>query len=529
MPLRRYSKLPESMLKKTKKSIIKEVKNHLPYYILFALVLSVGLFFRTYRLDQLIGFYYDQGRDALVIWRLWHTGKLFLVGPVTGLAGIFLGPFYYYMIAPFYLMGGGDPVYPAVFLAALATAGVFMLYLMGSKMHSRASGIVAAVIGALSYYLILAGRWLANPTAILLTSMLLLWCMWEIVSMEAESEKDVKKKGWLWVSIATLVGISLHFEAASAVFFIPVVVVFAVWQRNKLPNRRFSGYSLLILFLTFLPQILFNFRHDNILFDNFRKVFFEKQSFKVSFWDVLGERLDYFWDVFSSKILPGRERLSAVFTLLSVVGLTKVRGKTKKSVVLLLIFIGIPMLGFIAFQGNEGNIYDYYMTGYYYPLVLLFSLGLGEILRSNWGKAALAVFFLVFLKVNLILDINYVRAGVDGPTHITLGNEVQAVDWVIEDAGSRGDFNVDVYVPPVIPHSYDYLFLWRTTQRCGKDMCGMLLDERVPLLYTLYEVDNINPGNLARWLERQRGIGEVKERVRFGGITVERRERLPQQ
>ena len=41
--------------------------------------LGLGFFVRIYRLDQLIGFYFDQGRDALVIWRLWHEGKLFLI------------------------------------------------------------------------------------------------------------------------------------------------------------------------------------------------------------------------------------------------------------------------------------------------------------------------------------------------------------------------------------------------------------------------------------------------------------------
>ena len=76
----------------------------------------VALFVRIYRTEALLRFYFDQGRDALVIWRLLHEGKFFLIGPVTGLDGIFLGPFYYYLIAPLYLLGGGSPVAPAVFL-----------------------------------------------------------------------------------------------------------------------------------------------------------------------------------------------------------------------------------------------------------------------------------------------------------------------------------------------------------------------------------------------------------------------------
>src|SRR3990167_5880358 len=107
-----------------KKFWFKEVKSHATVYLLLAAILAGAFFVRAYRTEDLLRFYFDQGRDALVIWRLLHEGKLFLIGPVTGLAGIFLGPLYYYLILPFYLMGGGNPVYPAVFLALLTTIAI---------------------------------------------------------------------------------------------------------------------------------------------------------------------------------------------------------------------------------------------------------------------------------------------------------------------------------------------------------------------------------------------------------------------
>ena len=103
---------------------------------------------------------------------------------------------------------------------------------------------------------------------------------------------------------------------------------------------------------------------------------------------------------------------------------------------------------------------------------------------------------------------------------------MQAVDWIFEDAKGRGEFNVDVYVPPVIPHSYDYLFLWQATERCGDNLCEMNLAEQVPLLYTLYEEDPPHPERLKAWQARQDGIGEIEEETSFGGITVQRRKRI---
>lgn len=161
--------------------------------------------------------------------------------------------------------------------------------------------------------------------------------------------------------------------------------------------------------------------------------------------------------------------------------------------------------------------------------VLIFSTALAAFARKFVGFVIVFAFIAFFLGDNLVILESYMSGVVDSPNHISLGSENPAVDWVIEDSKERGEeFNVDVYVPPVIPHAYDYLFLWRTTQECGVDLCNMQLDRRVPLLYTLYEVDPPHPERLEAWLERQKGIGVVEDTVIFGGVTVERRTRIEQ-
>lgn len=522
------------MLKNLRNQITEEFESHPTAYILLAAVLLGALFVRVYRAEELMRFYYDQGRDALVIWRLWHEGDPFLVGPVTGLSGIFLGPLYYYLIAPFYLIGGGNPVYPAYFLAFLSVCALFIIYYLGKRMHSRAAGIIAAAVGGFSYYLVLAGRWLANPTPILFTSVVLLWSMWEIIS---------GKSKWWWIVIAATVGASLQLEAASAVFYLPVVFVFGLWTlyregfgkgKKSALDWRVVLTSFGIFLLSLTPQVAFNFVNDNILFDNFRKAILQERSFSAPPGDFLLQRLDFLWGVFSSKLYPGWRTYSKLFTLLSVLALLSTKSMKKKKVLpLFLIFLGIPLMGYLTFQGNFGNFYDYYLTGYYLPMVLLFSLGLGVVWKKKAGKIAVAFFLVSFFMLNGQLVKNYLTAGVDGPTHISLGNELQAVDFVFEDAEEEGvnSFNVDVYVPPVIPHSYDYLFLWQGTLRqaqgfCGEDLCGMKEEPQLPIVYVLYEVDPPHPERLNNWLAKYKDTTIIEEEERFGGITVQRRKRL---
>lgn len=229
-----------------------------PWNLLILIILLLAFILRTYRVEALLDFHYDQGRDAKIIWDLWNNGKLFLIGPTTGLDGIFLGPFYYYLIAPFYLIGAGNPVIPSLFLSLLVTVSLFVLYLTGVEIGGKVTGFVSLVIGAFSNYLVFSGRWLSNPTPIYVTSILIFYLMVKIIK---------KSKAHYWYLVYLLVGLSLQLELASAVFYLPILLVFTIWQKKKI-NLKVFILSSLFLFVTLIPQILFNFKHDNILFKN---------------------------------------------------------------------------------------------------------------------------------------------------------------------------------------------------------------------------------------------------------------------
>ena len=504
--------------------IRKEVFTHPLIYILLCAILVTAFWTRVYRVMELMGFYYDQGRDGLVIWDLWHNHKPFLIGPITGLKGIFLGPFYYYLIAPFYLIGRGNPAYPAVFLSFTTVMAIFMLYVLGTKMHSRITGLIAATIAAFSYNIFTLSRWLSNPTPMLLLSTLLFWFLWEITIGE-------KKKIYLfWVLAVLTIGVSLHFESASAVFYIPLFFVFSIWQRNKLPPFKYILIAGMFFLATLAPQILFNFRHDNLLFKNFLDLLLGEKAFRGITKFILEERAKYFWGVYSGKIFLGTGVLITTLATISASMLFGYLPKFKKHLILFAIFFITPIVGYTLFQGNYGNIYDYYTIGYFMPLILFFALGMGELTKHWGGFIIVALYFYYFANLNLVPIKNYLTATV-ATRPIAIEDQLQAVNWVYDDAQKYSQkFNVDVYVPPVIPHSYDYLFLWQGTlrqaQSCKPTLCGLVKTENLPGLYTLFEADPPNPQRLQAWLERQKGIGEVLEESKFGQITVQRRKRL---
>lgn len=508
-----------------KKNFVSEISSNKRLYVFITIVLLVAFFVRVYRLHELLGFYYDQGRDALVIWDLIHNHKPFLIGPITGLSGIFLGPLFYYLITPFYFLGGGNPVWPAVFLALLATSALVFVYYMGWKMHSRVSGVVAVLVGSFSYYLVLAGRWLSNPTPILLSSMILFWSLWNIL--------QTKNKNW-WIVAFLTVGVSLQFESASAFFYLPIIFVFWIWQFSKrkgedanVPSVKIYFVSALLFLITFVPQIVFNIRHENILLNNFLSLFKSGESFKISFWEVLHIRISYFENVYLTKIYAGNQTIPKFFALASFVGIClSVKNLWRHKVLQLFAFFFIvPAIGYILFQGNHGNIYDYYLTGYYMPMTLFFAIGLGALWRYDTGKIIVSSFVILFLVTNILLLKEYFAKDQTDTHFIGIGYQKQIVNWIFNDAQNNHfeDFNIHVYVPPVIPYSYDYVILWQGWERCGESFCGFKQDYDSHVVYTIYEVDPSHEDRLESWLAQQDNIAIKDDMINLGGITAERR------
>lgn len=491
----------------------KEFRKHPLFYSLLLAVLLVGFFVRVYRIDQILGFYFDQGRDALVIWDLIHKGKMFLIGPTTGIAGIFRGPWYYWLITPFYFIGKGDPVYPSVFLSFTTVVACYLSYKIGEKIQGRASGIIAAVIGSFSFYFVYAARWLSNPTPMFLISVGIIYSVFLIL----------EKKDWAWVLLAFLMGMSMQFGSATEFFYFPALFFIMVWKKLW-PKPKYLLLSLGAFAVTLAPQVIFDFKHDGILRNNVFKFIFGEETFKATFWETVKIRLPFYFDVFSSKIFPQTAKYKNIFATLSglllLVNFKKLFKNEKFAIVF--VFLLAPMIGMLFFQGNEGNVYDYYFTGYYLIFTIILSVIWGSSWKSLPGKILVIIFLALFLKDNVPTVKNYIISGVDGPNTIAFGNQKQAIDWVYKDAAGR-DFNVDEYVPPVIPYAYDYLFNWYGLVKYNRQP----IEKNIPLLYTLYEVDPSHPERLEAWMNRQKGIAKVIKEQRFGGIIVQERLRIP--
>lgn len=256
-------------------------------------IVGLALVIRIYRLDALLGFYFDQGRDGKVIWDLWHGGRLFLIGPTTGIEGIFRGPWYYWLIAPAYLLGQGDPVWPAVWLALTSVGAIVWVYYLAKKLGGEKSGVIAALLAGFSFILLTSSRWLSNPTPMLLISMAWVQSIFWVLD----------DRRWGWLTLGASFGMAMQFGSAAEIFYLPTVVLLVVKKWRQLPWHWIIGGTA-AFGAAFMPQVVFDLKHEGILRQAIYRFLVTESSFKASFWQTLQVRLPFYAEVILNKMYP---------------------------------------------------------------------------------------------------------------------------------------------------------------------------------------------------------------------------------
>ena len=124
-------------------------------------------FLRLYRIADYMTFLGDEGRDVLVAYNILH-GHLTLLGPTSSVGGFFLGPIYYYFMAPFLLLFNYNPVGPAVMVALFGIATVWLIYKFCTDLFNPKIGLIASFFYAISPLVISYSRssWNPNPLAV---------------------------------------------------------------------------------------------------------------------------------------------------------------------------------------------------------------------------------------------------------------------------------------------------------------------------------------------------------------------------
>ena len=441
-------------------------------------ILILAAFYRLYRIADYMTFLGDEGRDVLVVYNILH-GKLTLLGPTSSVGGFFLGPIYYYFMAPFLWLFNYNPVGPAVMVGLAGIFTVWFLYKFCSVFFSKKVAIFASIIYAISPVVVAYSRSSWNPNLLPIFSFLVLFSLFR-----ASLKKSIK---WFFVS-ALLLGISLqlHYLAlflGGVVFF---YILFTTLFKNINKNSILELIKYyLVYFVGFLigwsPFLAFEVRHG---FPDFKNIF----NFLVysgntgAGGNVISIVYDVFFRVFGRLVVAYPEQgqlsrfsdlqisawtyfilaLGILSTILLVFNFYKSLKKKdvdfyKYSLLFFWFFVGIFLFGFY-----KKSIYDYYFT-FLFPLpFILISILLEKIYDNkkyigHLSKAlALIIFVLIFILNILNIPFRY-------EPNRQLNQMKTIADFVMTKTDAK-QFNFAIISGGNSDHAYRYFFkLWNNS------------------------------------------------------------------
>lgn len=481
----------------------------------------------------------DQARDMLDIREIVISLHPTLIGPTTSINGVFLGPFYYYFNVLPFALSGGDPaslVYWNILWYTLAAFAIF--YAAYKKNISFA--LITSILFLMTPAFFYSSRyfWSANPMPYV-TTFYFLGLIFFIL-------KRTKTNSFL---IGLISGLAMQFEAAFGILFFPFLLTYSLFRKVsfKIIFFSFAGF-----FITLLPQILFELRHNFIMTKTFiNEISGQSQILgeKIGFVEAQISHLKSFAE-FSTGILEIPYWLSWGLIITAVLFLIlrfKKLGSFEKEVFLTSILFVVFAVIFYSWYLHP--LKGWYLLGLRVPYIFILSLFFSEIFKiKNLLLKAVVILLITFSFIfTFFVQSKFIPENINSRSgdKSTLRNEIESIDWVYEKAGGKG-FKAYNYIPSVYDYPYQYLYWWYGTKKYGYQPEVITYLDNVPeyikqndkyftmrkpagenpLIFLIYEKDESRE-RLAAWLGNFTKYCTVEKQAFNWETTVESRMNCP--
>lgn len=498
---------------------------------LFIAYIAIGVFLRTWNIENFLYFIYDQGRDAFVFEQM-SQGDWKLTGPTSGVAGFYLGPLWYYVGYPGYLLSQGNVIGFSLWYIMIACLALPLYWFISRKLFTNNlyAGICAVLLGFVPSS-IWGSTFIWNPLLSLPLMSFALICFWY-----ARNSRVALGLGFLSVAL------TLQSEFAYAVFFLPTLYILIPWFRKK-----FHVFDFLIaavaVGITLLPQLLFELKNNWVMTKSIFSSVTESPS--LPWVEHLPRRIgDLSFATRELLFNRGPEGRFLIFGVIALLGWSvfAIWQQNKKYISTIVednvqqyfwkvvsIFMIIPYPLYLIWRGNNGNFFSYYLTSHFIFLVPMLVLGFNLLSNMSFWKrlklekTAVAIFcFGIMFGISLQF---YSNVFAFPQNKSSLSSMTEAVDklyeWREEDGEHPGTFLV--FTPNFSTQQYDYLIHQGARDR-SIDIPYTVKSPEDDIWYLLIEPDRSQPEGIFKpWYQKSTAGGVLVRREYVGSFTLETR------
>lgn len=419
-------------------------------------------------------FWYDPARDLLQAWDS-HT-NLSLIGPTSGIPGVFYGPYWIWFIS-IVLLFTQDPRFVVTFVITIPMILACIWLILGPFRRTVGISLTLSTLvlflasNFIGYATNLWNPNLAVPLFLVLFS-LLLW---------------VEKKSlswWLCLLIGLLVGMiaNVHLSfglgvlLATGLFVLIREALFLTKPINWIQLRHWLlqlvafGVGLLLISI---PTMVFELRHDFLQTRQFLSAISQSVVYQQAV--VSQQNTDSSFVINSFLNLPislfhvSRPFVLMLVFVLAVILLWRMRRiqtwlKWKRiqislqnsTTILFLVLVIVSCLG--LYLTTKNPVWNYHFIGLDAVTILLIIL---LISRSRTARIIMLGWILVVMVGRLPeLRIKLSELGEVHQFISSLAIKSEVIDWIKRDAGST-EYQIYAYNPAIFPYDFQYLARWR--------------------------------------------------------------------
>ncbi len=476
-----------------------------------------------------MGYTYDQGRDFLAAAQIVMERDITLIGPTTGIDGLFHGAWWYYLLTIPFVLFGGSPIGYYYFMFVIHLVSLVGLYVFLRRHVGETYALLAGLLVATSPYFISKGIFVGNNIMVLPVFLLFL-CLNYCFFLNSKTYRDTKVAWYnrreMWIAfLGVSLGFVAEFEVSFGMFLIPSYIILAAVfpTLRKVIYTRWGGpWFVGGLFLPFVPRLVFELRHNFLQTRTIIDFLFEP-SYHVpkAFIDIVRDRIALFALYYTE--LFTQSSWMWIFSLLAIgaVGYKIYLFVTKRdrtwehyvfapAVIVMLFLFSLTYKDTFWMNYYEGVQYAFLFSLVFF-LSVTFTRPYDRLFHVVLVSASVALLFVTSVQViQGLMDRSDVE--LDG-----LGKQQAVVDF-IDAQVSDEPFCLRVYTPPMIPYTYNYLFLYREIQGKGMRPIEEWKDNKC---WFIIEYD-ATVERIENWRSMfQPDEGSVIEEKYVGDITIE--------
>lgn len=463
-----------------------------------------------------VSFHYDMARDAFEAQSIWRDHHLKILGPPTSTPGLYHGVLYYYLIAPFYSLGSGDPRVVAIFLSFLNSLVVIPLMLLARDLFKNKWSIVAGFLFAVSFEATQYGPWISNPAPAALTVALF------FLSLRLWQKG---KKNGLYLAVVSA-ALSTQFQFFLVYLFL-LIPVFGLIFKIKTSAKSVS-ISFLIVVLG-----LINFFIAAIKFKTFGNIILGflnigaggQIEFRPQFSEMFLNYVNRFTELFTLNFFPTSVLLGGILTIIILFLIRRER---------LLLFYLFSNLPIFLFGGHTNT---YANVGLAVPATLAFTFTLKSVRKISRVLTVAIVFLSLISSIYAIFKYNP-----DGqiilviPNDMNLKNELRLIDETYKEA-SGSAFSINSITLPLWTNTtWAYLYSWYGKNKYGyvpsfygHDQVGLLgaetlqkQDKPLPKTFLIMEpADGIPAVFYNQDLDTENSKTKLTKEINYGSIKLQ--------